>query len=186
MSGRLGDAKAAIPISTELVKCLPSLTAAALRLYLFLLSLNCGAPVRIGVPAIAVGTGLGQRSTIEGLKALRDHALIIRTRGRGKHANSYDFPDLRCPAALAASVAGPDWPPVETVAGGCEFQPNIDHALRQRIALVYRPLTDQESSELREVEPDVLALSRKLATVRSVPRCFPFDRFTSILKTMAW
>jgi len=63
------------------------------------------------------------------------------------------------------------------------------YSLRELVNLAYRPVTDQEFSDLRKIEPDQGVLYRKVVCLRrtgSVPRSFTFDRFANVVKHLVY
>jgi len=185
MSEHVHPAESCIPLSAALMNDLQNLTPAALKVYLLLRSLNRGQRVVVGVPAIAAGIGLKERSVISGLRLLKESGLILCNRGRGNHPNTYSFPDL-CDTAVSSPppAEGAVLPSFQTPKLACEPVPARNQStLQEQLASVYRPLSVQEVTALQEVEPNEAVLRTKLRCLRSVPRCVTFDRFVSVIKT---
>lgn len=81
-----------ILLSGAVLKELPGLSAGALRVYIYLCSVEGRAPgqlVDASVPSIARETGQHNRSTISAINVLVDKGLIQRCPKSGEHANRY-------------------------------------------------------------------------------------------------
>ena len=193
MSDRLHTPPDHIPVSIELIAHLPNLSPAALKVYLLLTSHNRGQPVTMRVPAISSSTGLCQRSVLSGLKSLRECGLITHLRGRGKRPNSYSFPNLstdaksvpaaeRTPSEPRPAEADSPRPGAALPATKSALTAGDERTLRHRIACIYRPLTDQEFTQLRMAEPDEAVLRQKLLSLQGVPRTFAFHWFAEVVQ----
>jgi len=178
MSDHLHHAESCIMLSTAVLNHMQEMTAAALRIYIYLSSRNLGQPVPVAVANIAVDNGLGKRSVISALKLLRDHSLIIRNQGKGAHCNSYCIPDVPLGPESALTISEPVSPTAEK-----------QYTVQELVKFVYRPVTDQEFAELKRMEPDQTVLRKKLECLHrtgSVPRSFTFAHFVEVIKNVLY
>ena len=78
-----------IVLSSAVLNHLKELTAAALKVYLYLCTYDPDRPIRAGIKVIGDAVGLQQRATVAALKALGECELISCNQGRGNQPNEY-------------------------------------------------------------------------------------------------
>ena len=177
MSEHLHHEESNITLPSAVLTHLNQITAGALRVYVFLSSRRGPEPLPTAIPVIAKATGLGDRSVISALKVLRTNGLVVRHRGKGRHANSYSLPFVP--------------PTADRPAGGEKVSSPREspRTVPELISLVYRAATDEEVAELTKKETDEAILLKKLECLRrtgSVPRLFSFDRFVDVVRNLVY
>ena len=89
-----------IILSSAALNLLAELSAAPLKVYVYLCSCSRGQPIEASIPTIQKATGFGNRTVVTALKTLREHKLISRNPGKGNRPNQYQIvlPALPSPA----------------------------------------------------------------------------------------
>src|SRR5262249_13523507 len=131
---------------------------------------------------IKAATGLGQRSVVAALKALREKKLITRTSGRGSQPNQYciSLPKRQETAVLLSKETTE--PPNPGVRQAAPANPTPTKTLlRELIAASYRPLDDWEFAQLQRAEPDESVLREKLKRSGGVGSDMNFGFFVAAI-----
>jgi hypothetical protein len=191
-SHRAGDR---IVVSSAVLEHLKELSAAALKVYVYLCSCNQGGPIVASIATICKATGQQNRAAITALKTLRERNLIVRNPGSGNQPNAYHLPFSATvspprpeqPATLepmTIPLSFKDCPPTRVTRQAEDMSHEVTTISRspkdprqttvraqqmapltELIAICYRRIDAQELAQFKSWFPDEAILRRKLESV---------------------
>jgi hypothetical protein len=160
-----------IVFSSAVLDHVKELSAAALKVYLYLCSYGPNRPIRAGITVIGNAVGVQRRATVAALKALGERELISCNQGRGNQPNEYHVrvsgspnapnPETSVTMEIATVPSPPTDLPVSTA------PPQREMTLQELIRRCYRPIDAEEFKTIKAWFPDEATLRGKLESLKS-------------------
>jgi hypothetical protein len=177
-----------ITLSPIVLDELKRMSAGQLKVYIYIGACYKGQPISASIRQFKSATGLGQRSVIAALKALREKKLITCISGRGNQPNQYGIPlprrqdtaapptidtlpnpglrQARSPVATLARATMPEHitalPSPKSVRPTATTTTPTPATIQELIATCYRPIRAQEFVEIKQEYSDEVVLREKL------------------------